>query len=167
MSELAYIGLGANLGDRASTLARALGALDSTDGIAVRDVSMLYSTPPFQVDEPQPEFLNAVACIRTAHTPQTLVHELLRIERDLGRHRRDERRWAARIIDLDLLLFGARSVDEEGCRVPHPRLHEREFALRPLVEIAPDIEIPGRGSAAAALARLGTATAISQDGEPA
>ncbi len=167
MSELAYVGLGANLGDRAVTLADAVGALNATAGISVLDVSMLYRTRPFQVEATQPEFLNAVACIRTAHPPQALVEELLRIERELGRHRRGEERWAARIIDLDLLLYGALSVDEAGCRVPHPRLHEREFALRPLLEIAPDIEIPGIGSAAEALARVGTSSAIPFECEPA
>ena len=141
-----FIGLGANLGDRADTIARAVECLRAQPDIEIVRVSTLHRTAPWRVLD-QPEFLNAVVEIATQLPPAKLVLRLLTIERELGRERADAARWSARIIDLDLLLFGDRIVDEPGCRVPHPHLHEREFALRPLLEIAPSVVIPGRGSA--------------------
>jgi len=150
-----FIGLGANLGDREATLLRALERLDADDGIEVLKVSTFHRTRPWRVEQ-QPEFLNAVAEIATEIAPGDLVVRLLSVERELGRDRAEAARWAARTIDLDLLLYRDRVVEEAGCRVPHPFLHEREFALRPLIEIAPDIQIPQRGSAADWLRRIET-----------
>jgi len=101
----------------------------------------------------QPDFVNAVAEIETALAPSALMHALLSIERDFGRDRRGDR-WGPRILDLDLLLYADRSVDEPGLRVPHRHLHERAFALLPLAEIAPQLDIPGHGPIAQVLARL-------------
>lgn len=154
-----FIGLGANLGDREATLLRALQRLDADDGIEVLRVSTFHRTAPWRVEQ-QPEFLNAVAEIATEIAPAVLVARLLAVERELGRDRAEATRWAARTIDLDLLLYRERVVEEEGCRVPHPHLHEREFALRPLLEIAPGVLIPRRGAAFEWLQRIETASAI-------
>lgn len=148
-----FVGLGANLGDRERTLASALERLDADAHIEVLQTSSLHRTAPWRVVG-QPEFLNAVAEIATDLTAAALVNRLLALERDLGRDRADGARWSARIIDLDLLLYRDWVVDEPGCRVPHPHLHERAFALRPLLEIAPDVAIPRRGAARGWLALL-------------
>jgi len=145
--------LGANLGEREHTLACALERLNADAHIEVLRTSELYRTAPWRVVD-QPEFLNGVAEIATDLTPVALVNRLLALERDLGRDRGDGARWSARTIDLDLLLYRDCVVNEPGCRVPHPHLHERAFALRPLLEIAPDVAIPGRGAARVWLALL-------------
>ncbi|MFO7571328.1 MAG: 2-amino-4-hydroxy-6-hydroxymethyldihydropteridine diphosphokinase [Gaiellaceae bacterium] len=148
----AYIGLGANLGDRAATLECAVELLGAADGIDVGAVSTLRETDPVGVVD-QPAFLNGAVSVETTMSPRALLDELLRIERDLGRVR-DGTRWGPRIVDLDLLLYGDEIVDEPGLRVPHPRLHERSFALEPLAELDPDLRIPGRGRVSALLTRL-------------
>ncbi len=161
-----FVGLGANLGDRDATLLRALALLDAEDGIEVLKVSTFHRTEPWRV-EGQPDFLNAVAEIATELAPLALVERLLAVERELGRDRAGSERWAARTIDLDLLLFRDRVVQDEGCRVPHPHLHEREFALRPLIEIAPGIEIPQRGSAIDCLRHIESARSRASEPVPA
>jgi 2-amino-4-hydroxy-6-hydroxymethyldihydropteridine diphosphokinase len=142
----AYVGLGSNLGDREATIRAAVAALP---GVAA--VSSLQETEPVGVTD-QPRFLNGVAALDTDLTARELLEALLAVERDLGRERRE--RWGPRTIDLDLLLFGSEAVDEPGLTVPHPRLHERRFALEPLAELAPHAEIPGRGRVADVLAEL-------------
>ncbi|MEK7361972.1 MAG: 2-amino-4-hydroxy-6-hydroxymethyldihydropteridine diphosphokinase, partial [Pseudomonadota bacterium] len=99
----------------------------------------------------QPDFVNAVAQISTGLAPQALLAALLAIEKRFGRERSFAN--APRTLDLDLLLYDEQNIDEPGLAVPHPRMHERAFVLAPLVEIAPDCVIPGRGSAADWLAR--------------
>ena len=101
----------------------------------------------------QPRFLNAAAAIETDLEPRELLDELLGVERELGRTREGPR-FGPRTIDLDLLLYGHEVVDEPGLRVPHPRLHERRFALEPLAELDPGLVVPGRGPVAALLAGL-------------
>jgi 2-amino-4-hydroxy-6-hydroxymethyldihydropteridine diphosphokinase len=142
----AYVGLGANLGDREATIRAALHALPG-----VVAVSSLRETDPVGVVD-QPRFLNGVAAVETDLSARELLEELLAIERELGRERRE--RWGPRTIDLDLLLYGEETIDEPGLTVPHPRLHERRFALEPLAELAPDAVIPGRGRVSDALAEL-------------
>lgn len=148
----AYVGLGANLGPREATLARAVELLGAVDGVDVLAVSQLRETDPVGVVE-QPRFLNGAALLETSLAPRELLDALLRVERELGRVR-DGTRWGPRAIDLDLLLYGDEVVDEPGLRVPHPRLHEREFALEPVAELDPELEIPGRGRVSDLLARL-------------
>ena len=148
----AYVGLGANLGDHEATIRRALELLAEQDGIEVLAVSRLRETDPVGVED-QPRFLNGAAALETTLAPGELLGVLLRVERALGRVR-DGTRWGPRTIDLDLLLYGDEVVDEPGLRVPHPRLHERRFALEPLAELAPELEIPGRGRVSDVLARL-------------
>jgi 2-amino-4-hydroxy-6-hydroxymethyldihydropteridine diphosphokinase len=147
----AFVGLGANLGDREGTVRRAVELLAATAGIEVVAVSALSETDPVgRLD--QPRFLNGVAELDTTLGPRELLATLLDVERELGRERRE--RWGPRTIDLDLLLYGPEQIDEPGLTVPHPRLHERRFALEPLAELDPDLDVPGRGRVADLLARL-------------
>lgn len=139
----AYIGLGANLGPREVTLLRAADLLAAEAGIEMLEISQLRETDPMG-DVEQPSFLNGAVAVETTLSPRELLNVLLRVERELGRVR-DGERWGPRTIDLDLLLYGDEIVDEDGLRVPHPRLHERRFALEPLVDLEPELEIPGLG----------------------
>lgn len=145
-STTAYIGLGANLGERGATLRRALAEIDRLVGTRVRMVSSFHETKPVGVDD-QPDFVNAVARVETALPARDLLEALLQIERGLGRDRSRERRWGPRTIDLDLLLYGTARIDEPGLVVPHPRLMERAFVTEPLREVmeTPSLAIPGQG----------------------
>jgi 2-amino-4-hydroxy-6-hydroxymethyldihydropteridine diphosphokinase len=127
-------------------------ALGGTDGIEVVVVSTFRETDPVGVLD-QPRFLNGVAAVETTLRPRELLDALLGIERDLGRVR-DGTRWGPRTIDLDLLVYGNEVVDEPGLRLPHPRLHERRFALEPLAELDPELVIPGAGKVSDVLDRL-------------
>jgi 2-amino-4-hydroxy-6-hydroxymethyldihydropteridine diphosphokinase len=115
-------------------------------------VSTFRETEPVGLLE-QPDFLNAAAAVDTSLAPRELLDALLAVERELGRERTGPR-FGPRTIDLDLLLYGDRVVDEPGLTVPHPRLHERRFALEPLAELDPTLEVPGRGPVATLLAGL-------------
>ena len=149
----AYVGLGANLGDPRRQLGDAIRQLGAEEGIEVVAASSLRFTRPVGY-EAQPSFLNGAVRIETELEPHTLLDRLLSIERRLGRVRGTGPRFGPRTIDLDLLLFGDRIIDEPGLRIPHPRLHERRFALEPLAELDPALEIPGRGPVQALLAGL-------------
>ena len=139
----AYVGVGANLGDRRQTIERALELLGGRDGVEVVAVSTLRETDPVGVTD-QPQFLNGAVAVETDVEPRKQLDVLLGVERELGRTR-DGPRFGPRTIDLDLLVFGDRLVTEPGLTVPHPRLAERAFALEPLAELDPELEIPGRG----------------------
>ena len=139
----AYVGLGANLGDRAAALWAALEQLSSEPGLSVVAVSSFRETEPVGLVD-QPRFLNAAAAVDTTLRPRDLLDRLLAIERRLGRTRAGPR-YGPRTIDLDLLLYGNEIVAAEGVEVPHPRLHERLFALEPLAELEPELVVPGRG----------------------
>jgi 2-amino-4-hydroxy-6-hydroxymethyldihydropteridine diphosphokinase len=140
----AAIGIGANLGDRRGTIERALEALDAVDGVTVVAVSELRETDPVGVVD-QPRFLNGACLVETALDPRALLGVLLEIEASLGRTR-DGARWGPRAIDLDLLVYGDAVLDEPGLTLPHPRLHERRFALEPLADLDPGLVVPGRGT---------------------
>jgi 2-amino-4-hydroxy-6-hydroxymethyldihydropteridine diphosphokinase len=133
----AYVGVGANLGDREATIRAAIDALPGIVG-----VSELRETDPVGIVD-QPAFLNGALALETELGPRELLNALLAVERDLGRERREP--WGPRTIDLDLLLYGDETIDEPGLTVPHPRLHERRFALEPLLDLDPEVAIPGRG----------------------
>jgi 2-amino-4-hydroxy-6-hydroxymethyldihydropteridine diphosphokinase len=148
----AYIGLGSNLGDRESMLRAALEALDALPEVDVVGVSALRETDPVGYLD-QPSFLNGAAVLDTELAPRELLRRLLEIERQLGRTRHGPP-LGPRTVDLDLLVYGEEQIDEAGLQVPHPRLHERRFALEPLAEVAPGLEIPGRGRVEALLAKL-------------
>ena len=144
----AYVGLGANLGPREVTLLRAADLLAAADGVEVVAVSQLRETDPVGVVE-QPPFLNGAIALDTSLSPRAVLELLLEIEEELGRVRGE--RWGPRTVDLDLLVYGDKRVDEDGLHVPHPRLHERRFALEPLAELDPELVIPGLGSVSALL----------------
>jgi 2-amino-4-hydroxy-6-hydroxymethyldihydropteridine diphosphokinase len=142
----AFVGLGANLGDREAAIRRA------ADLIGATRLSTIIETEPWGYAN-QPPFLNAVAEVDTPLTARELLTHLLDVERRLGRERVGPR-WGPRRIDLDLLLFGDEVIDEPGLEVPHPRMAERAFVLEPLAELAPAQEIPGFGTVQALLAGL-------------
>ena len=150
---VALIGLGGNLGDAAATLRQTFRELDALPETRLLRASRLYRSRAWGRTD-QPDFINAVAMIETALDARELLDAMLGIEHDAGRERHADRRWGPRTLDLDLLLFGDAVIDEPGLHVPHPHLHERSFALVPLVEIAPDAMIPGIGAARDALAKL-------------
>jgi len=137
----AYVGLGANLGDREATIRRAVELLGATPRIEVVAVSTLRETDPVGYAD-QPRFLNGVAALDIALSPRELLDRLLAVERELGRVRGEGPRFGPRTIDLDLLLHGDEVVDEPGLVVPHPRLAERRFVLEPLHELDPECRLP-------------------------
>jgi 2-amino-4-hydroxy-6-hydroxymethyldihydropteridine diphosphokinase len=149
----AYVALGSNLGDREGTLRAAVDALADEAGIALVGVSSFRDTDPVGVVD-QPRFLNGAVAIDTDLPARTLLKVLLALERRFGRVRGSVRRQGPRTLDLDLLVYGDAQIDEPGLTLPHPRLHERRFALEPLAELAPDLELPGRGVVREILARL-------------
>jgi 2-amino-4-hydroxy-6-hydroxymethyldihydropteridine diphosphokinase len=146
VAELVYVGLGSNLGDREGSIRAAAALIDA------RRLSEIVETEPWG-NVQQPKFLNAVAEVETELEPRPLLDLLLEVERQLGRER-DGSHWGPRAIDLDLLLYGERSLDEPGLTLPHPFLHERLFVLEPLAELAPDAVVPGLGTVAELLAGL-------------
>ena len=150
---IALIGLGGNLGDAAATLRLAFQELDALPNTRLLRASRLYRSHAWGRTD-QPDFINAVAMLETKLGARELLDAMLGIEHDAGRERHAEERWGPRTLDLDLLLYGDAVIDEPGLHVPHPHLHERDFALVPLVEIAPDAMIPGIGAARAALAAM-------------
>lgn len=139
MAVSAYLGLGSNLGDRLETLRRAVELLASRSGVEVLRSSRVYETEP--VGPPQPPFLNAVLEIRTDLEPRDLLAACLAVEEELGRVRAE--RWGPRTIDVDVLTYDERTVDEPDLAIPHPRMHERGFVLVPLRELDPEPMLPG------------------------
>lgn len=136
----AYLGLGANLGDPVQMLIEAVHALSAVDGITVSRCSSLYRTSPVGKTD-QPDFINMVVRVETTLPPEQIMTRLLDIERRLGRVRTD--RWGPRTIDIDLLVYGQSTIETESLTVPHPRMLSRRFVLVPLMEIAPDLKVPG------------------------
>ena len=152
---MAYVGLGANMGEPRRQLEQALRELDEVRLTRVMSRSSLYRSAPLGYAD-QPDFVNAVAQLETRLPAKELLAELQAIEARHGRERSFAN--APRTLDLDLLLFGEELVSEPDLTVPHPRMHERAFVLLPLLEIAPDAAIPGRGKASALLQQLGSQT---------
>ena len=141
---VAYVGLGANLGDARATLARAFEALAQLPATRLLATSPLYRSAP--VDASGPDYLNAVAQIETALDAPALLTRLQAIEQAHGRER--PYRNAPRTLDLDLLIHGDSVIDTPALTVPHPRLHERAFVLRPLADLVPGLIVPARGAIA-------------------
>jgi 2-amino-4-hydroxy-6-hydroxymethyldihydropteridine diphosphokinase len=146
-----YVGLGGNLGDPVAMLHQALDALGRTPGITLRGSSSFWRTAPLG-NPAQADFINSVAALDTTLPPRTLLEALLALEQRFGRERSFAN--APRTLDLDLLLHGDSVLDEPDLVLPHPRMHERAFVLAPLLELAPDCVIPGRGRARDCLARI-------------
>jgi 2-amino-4-hydroxy-6-hydroxymethyldihydropteridine diphosphokinase len=148
----AYVGLGANLGDRERTLHAAVDAVAAEDGVEVVSVSVLRETEPVGVGQ-QPLYLNGAAEVETTLTARELLDRLLAVEQRFGRVRVPGEH-GPRTLDLDLLLYGDEVIDEPGLTVPHPRLHERRFVLEPIAELAPGLVVPGRGDVESLLSGL-------------
>lgn len=138
-----YIGLGSNLGNRAQQIAQALALLDSLDGISVVRVAHLIETEPLGGPAGQDNYLNGVAQLHCRFSALELLAILLDVENQLGRKRKQK--WDSRTIDLDLLLFEDQIIDMPHLQVPHPLMHERDFVLKPLAELAPDFVHPVLG----------------------
>ena len=149
----AFVGIGSNLGEPERQIAAALEQLEAEDGVELVAVSSLRETTPVGYLD-QPNFLNGAVELETKLPPRELLERLLAIEARLGRVRGEGPRFGPRTIDLDLLVYGDDTIDEPGLAVPHPRLAERRFALEPLAELAPGLEIPGLGPVQALLAEL-------------
>jgi 2-amino-4-hydroxy-6-hydroxymethyldihydropteridine diphosphokinase len=149
----AFVGIGSNLGEPEGQIAAALDRLAAEEGVELVAVSALRETEPVGYLE-QPNFLNGAVRIETGLSARELLQRLLAIETRLGRVRGEGPRFGPRTIDLDLLVYGDERIDEPGLIVPHPRLAERRFALEPLAELAPGLEVPGLGPVQTLLAEL-------------
>ena len=149
----AFVGLGSNLGDREGTLRAATGRLRSLPRTEVLAVSKLRDTEPVGYVD-QPRFLNGAVALETELPARELLAALFEIERHFGRNRAAAPPQGPRTLDLDLLLYGDEEIAEPELEVPHPRLHERRFVLEPLAELDPALEVPGKGTVQALLARL-------------
>jgi 2-amino-4-hydroxy-6-hydroxymethyldihydropteridine diphosphokinase len=148
VTTLAYVGLGSNLAHPRRRIARALQSLARLPGTTVVRVSRNYRSAPIGTPGEQPDYVNAVAALSTSLSPRALLTQLLVIERRQGRRRTlGAPRNAARTLDLDLLLYGGRRLHGATLTIPHPRMHERAFVLRPLLDIAPAARIPRKGLA--------------------
>jgi 2-amino-4-hydroxy-6-hydroxymethyldihydropteridine diphosphokinase len=150
MGTAAYLGLGSNLGDRLANLQRAVDLLAAHPAIEVRRSSRVYETEPVG-GPPQPDYLNAVVEVDTQLGPHQLLEACLDVEGQMGRIRAE--RWGPRVIDVDLLIYDEREIEEPDLVVPHPRMRERAFVLMPLTELQPDPAL-GRGRRLSTL-RLG------------
>lgn len=153
MAVLAWVGLGANLGQPAHTVREAIAALGELPGCRLLTHSSLYASAPVGPGVAgQPDYVNAVAALDTTLAAPTLLDALLALEARFGRQR--STRNAARTLDLDLLLYGHECLTDAHLQVPHPRMHERAFVLIPLCELAPETHVPGRGFVGELLAAL-------------
>ena len=150
-----YIGLGSNLGDPETQLTSALAALNGLPDTDLVRCSSFYRSKPLGPGD-QPDFINAVASLESGLTAKELLARLQSIENRQGRVR-DGIKWGPRTLDLDMLLYGNEIIDEPGLVVPHPEMRHRNFVLIPLLELAPDVEIPGLGRADKFLADTGRA----------
>jgi len=149
----AFVALGSNLGDREATIRVAVAVLGGVDGVEVLRMSSLEETDPVGYLD-QPRFLNGAVELSTDLEPRALLELLLSVEARFGRDRSAAPAQGPRTLDLDLLLYGSEVVDEPGLELPHPRLHERLFVLRPLAELDPALEVPGKGPIQELLAGL-------------
>ena len=150
---LAYVALGANLADPTTQVRAALAALATLPQAQLLRASSLYRTAPVGIAH-QPDFINAVAALETTLAPLALLDALFAVEGQIGRRR--DFHHAPRTLDLDLLLYDAQMMASTRLCLPHPRMHLRAFVIAPLLEIAPDCRIPGRGTAAAWLPAVST-----------
>jgi len=137
---IAYVALGANLGDREANLREALKRLGQSAQIQIEQTSNMLENAAVGGPPDSPPFINMVAKIRTTLPPEELLDRLLEIEKQMGRKRRET--WGPRPIDLDLIIYGDQILTSEKLTLPHPRMHERRFVLQPLAELAPDLVHP-------------------------
>lgn len=145
---IAYLGLGSNIGDRKANIDRAIELLKAQRDVEIIKASSIHETAPVGYRD-QPDFFNAVVMIETRLKPRELLNAVLSIESLMGRKRTI--RWGPRVIDIDILLYDNERLDEDDLHIPHPRMLEREFVMKPLAEIAPDLILPdGRTASEAA-----------------
>lgn len=161
MGHVVYLGFGANIGDRLANLQEGLRRLQPD--VEITAVSGLYETEPIGVTD-QPSFLNAVCSGRTDLTPARLLDRVKEVERELGR--RPGLRWGPRPLDIDLLLYDADIIDTPELRIPHERLAERAFVLRPLADLGPSLAIPGVGATVAQLLERAGSSGVERVAEP-
>jgi 2-amino-4-hydroxy-6-hydroxymethyldihydropteridine diphosphokinase len=147
-ASLAFVGIGSNLAHPRRQLSRAIAAMARLPRTRVAAVSPSYVSAPLGASGPQPDYVNAVAALVTSLPAAALLARMRSIEHRRGRPPAEQRqRNAARTLDLDLLLFGRRRSRQRQLTLPHPRMHQRAFVLKPLLDIAPTVVIPGRGAA--------------------
>ena len=137
--EIVYVGLGSNMGDRARNLCDAYDYIINLKGVLPLKFLGFYETAPVG-GPPQPMFLNAVLSIKTTLSPHQLLKQFQNIETLMGRVRTVK--WGPRNIDIDILLYGDKIINDDQLQIPHPLLHTREFVLKPLIEIAPNVVHP-------------------------
>ena len=137
--EIVYVGLGSNIGDKVRNLRDAYDRIITLEGVQPLKFSRFYETTPVG-GPPQPMFLNAVLSIETLLSPHQLLEQFQRIETLMGRVRTVK--WGPRNIDIDILLYGDKIINDDELQIPHPLMHTREFVLKPLVEIAPNVVHP-------------------------
>lgn len=159
--ETAYLGLGSNLGDRLDFLQQAVDALHADERSHVLMVSSVYETAPVGGPE-QGAYLNIAVRLATRRSPARLLRLCQQVEAALGRQRRQ--RWGPRTVDVDILLYGPRTVERKDLQIPHPRLAERAFALIPLIEVAPGEAMPDGTTLTTALARLAPIEGVTMAG---
>lgn len=157
----AFLGLGSNQGDRLDLLQRAVDLLHAGRGVRVDAVSSVYETAPVG-GPPQGPFLNIAVRVATRRSPRRLLAACQAVERALGRVRAE--RWGPRTIDVDILLYGRRTVATRRLVIPHPRLADRAFALIPLIEVAPGMRMPDGRSLTAVLAGLAPVEGVEMAG---
>lgn len=157
----AFLGLGSNLGDRIEHLQQAVDLLDADTRTRVDAVSSVYETDPVGGPEQDP-FLNIAVRVATRRSPTALLALCQSVESELGRVRTV--RWGPRTVDVDILLYGERTVARRDLQIPHPRLHERAFALVPLIEVAPGQRLPDGTSLPAALAAIAPVEGVTMVG---
>ena len=133
-----YLGIGSNIGNRIDNCATAISFLEE-NGLTITKRSEMYETMPWGVKD-QPEFINMAVEVETDISPPELLSLIKKIEGDMGRQ--PAVKWGPRVIDIDILLYGNERVSGAGLTIPHPLMHERDFVLRPLSEIAPDVMHP-------------------------
>ena len=150
---IAYLALGSNLGDPVEQLVKACAAIKTIPGVEIIRTSSLYQSLAWGSDEPQPEYINAVISIQTSLSAHQLWLATSRIEAAHGRVR-DGTRNAARTLDIDLLLYGDAAIQSADLTLPHPRMHQRDFVLMPLAEIAPNVLIASHGSVSECLQHI-------------
>lgn len=161
----AMLAFGSNLGDREATIHAAQETLAATPGISDLRPSPLRETVAFGLDGPNPDaptYLNGVATLTTTLTPHELLDLVQRVEHDHGRTR--DVRWGDRTLDIDIILYGGRVIQEEGLQVPHPRAHERDFVLAPWHDLDPNAVLMGHGRVSDLLQAIGDTTAPYQAG---
>ena len=164
VAHLAYLALGSNLGDRKAHLAAARDAINALPESAIEQSSSLYETKAWGTSNTQPDYLNAVIAVATTLSPLALWHYTSSIEHAHGRSRNGEKN-SARTLDIDLLLVDDMVMNTPNLVLPHPRMHKRAFVLRPLLDVAPDISIPGHGPVARLLDQLSDHATTRLNGE--